>query len=41
MVKVITGIKGCGKSYLLNKLFYNCLIQSGVKEDHIISVAPG
>lgn len=39
MVKVITVIKGCGKSYLLNKLLYNYLIQSGVKEDHIISVA--
>ena len=39
MIKVLTGIRRCGKSYLLNKLFYNYLIQSGVKEDHIISVA--
>ena len=41
MVKVITGIKGCGKSYLLNNLFYNYPIQNGIKEDHIISVALG
>lgn len=37
-VKVVTGIRRCGKSYLLNVLFYNYLIESGVAEDHIIRV---
>jgi len=35
-VKVVTGIKRVGKSYLLNKLFYNYLIESGVNENQII-----
>ncbi len=39
MIKVITGIHGCGKSYLLFNLFYNHLIESGVKDDHIIKIA--
>lgn len=39
MIKVITGIRRCGKSYLLFNLFYNHLIDSGVKEDHIIKIA--
>ncbi len=39
MIKVITGIRRCGKSYLVFKLFYNYLIESGVKEDHIIKIA--
>ncbi len=39
MIKVITGIRRCGKSYLLFELFYNHLISSGVKEDHIIKIA--
>lgn len=38
MIKVITGIRRCGKSYLLFKLFYNYLLESGVKEDHIIKI---
>ncbi len=38
-VKVITGIRRCGKSYLLNTLFYQHLIESGVGEDHIIRFA--
>ena len=29
-VKVITGIKRCGKSYLMNDIFYNSLITEGV-----------
>lgn len=36
LIKVITGICCCGKSYLLNNLFYNHLIESGVDADHII-----
>ncbi len=39
MIKVITGIRRCGKSYLLFELFYNHLISSGVKKDHIIKIA--
>lgn len=39
LIKIITGIRRCGKSYLLNELFVNHLIESGVKEDHIIKLA--
>lgn len=39
LVKVITGIRRCGKSYLLNTIFYNYLISEGVKADHIIRFA--
>ena len=39
MVKIITGIRRCGKSYLLFKLFRDHLLESGIKEDHIISIA--
>ncbi len=38
MIKVITGMRRCGKSYLLFTLFKNYLIKQGVKEDHIIGV---
>lgn len=38
-IKIITGIRRSGKSYLLNKLFYNYLIESGIDEDHIIKFA--
>ncbi len=37
-VKVITGIRRCGKSYLLNVLFYHHLLDKGVKDDHIIRI---
>lgn len=36
-VKVITGIRRCGKSYLLSVLFREHLLQQGVPEDHILS----
>lgn len=39
LVKVITGIRRCGKSYLLNNLFYRHLLASGVPADHIIRFA--
>ena len=39
LIKIITGIRRCGKSYLLNELFINHLKESGVKEDHIIKLA--
>ena len=38
-IKVITGIRRCGKSYLLNNLFYHHLLESGVDADHIIRFA--
>lgn len=39
LIKVLTGIRRCGKSYMLNIIFYNYLIESGVKDDHIIKLA--
>ncbi len=39
LIKVITGIRRCGKSYLLNTLFYHHLRESGVDADHIIRFA--
>ncbi len=39
LIKVITGIRRCGKSYLLNNLFYHHLLESGVNSDHIIRFA--
>ena len=39
LIKVITGMRRCGKSYLLNTIFYNHLIEAGVSEDHIIRFA--
>ena len=37
--KIITGIRRCGKSYLLFTLFKNHLLSSGVDKDHIIAIA--
>lgn len=39
LVKIVTGVRRCGKSYLLFKLFRDHLIGSGVKENHILSIA--
>ena len=39
LIKIITGIRRCGKSYLLNNLFYHHLLESGVDSDHIIRFA--
>lgn len=39
MVKVVTGIRRSGKSFLLFELFYKHLIDSGIAEDHIITIA--
>ena len=38
-VKVITGIRRCGESYLLNTLFYQHLLESGIEDSHIIRFA--
>lgn len=37
-IKVVTGIRRCGKSYLLNVLFYHYLLDNGVADDHIIRI---
>lgn len=39
LIKVITGIRRCGKSYLLFNLFYDYLVESGVSEEQIITIA--
>ena len=39
LIKVITGIRRCGKSFLLNNIFYNHLLNEGVDFDHIIKFA--
>ena len=39
LIKIITGIRRCGKSYLLNNIFYNYLLSSGVKRENIIKFA--
>ena len=38
-IKVITGVRRCGKSYLLNTLFYNYLVAEGIDEGHIVKFA--
>ncbi len=38
-VKIITGIRRCGKSYLLFELYKSYLMSQGVREDHIIELA--
>ena len=39
IVKVITGIRRCGKSVLLNEIYYDYLMADGVPSDHIIKVS--
>ena len=39
LIKVVTGVRRCGKSYLLFNLFHNYLLEKGVREDHIIEIA--
>ena len=38
LIKIITGLRRSGKSYLLDPMFKNALLADGVKEDHIIKV---
>ena len=39
LIKIVTGIRRCGKSYLLFKLFRDHLLADGISPDHIISLA--
>jgi len=39
LVKIITGIRRCGKSYLLFELYHDFLVQSGVDSNHLIEIA--
>ena len=39
LIKVVTGIRRCGKSFLLFTLYKDYLIQSGIKKENIITIA--
>ena len=39
LVKIVTGVRRCGKSFLLFKLFRNYLTEKGVDEQHIIELS--
>ena len=38
LIKVITGVRRCGKSVLLFDIFYQYLMENGIEENHIIRV---
>ena len=39
LIKIVTGIRRCGKSYLLNVIFKKYLIEQGIDEEHIIQLS--
>jgi uncharacterized protein len=39
MIKIITGVRRCGKSYLLNEIFCDYLISIGINQNHIIRIS--
>ena len=39
LIKVITGIRRCGKSYLLFNIYYEYLLSQGVSEENIIKIS--
>ena len=38
LIKIVTGIRRCGKSYLLDPIYRDYLLEIGVEEDHIIKI---
>lgn len=38
-IKIVTGIRRCGKSVLVNEIFYDYLISQGIADDHIIRLS--
>lgn len=38
LIKVVTGIRRCGKSYLLDPIFKNYLLDNGIDDNHIIKL---
>ena len=39
MVKIVTGVRRCGKSFLLFNIFARWLVENGVSEDHVIGLS--
>lgn len=39
MVKIVTGVRRCGKSFLLFNIFARWLVENGVAEDHVIGLS--
>ena len=38
LIKIVTGVRRCGKTYLLFNLFHGYLVENGVAQDHIIEI---
>ena len=38
LIKIVTGIRRCGKSYLLDPMYKNYLLNEGIEESHIIKI---
>ncbi|MDE5877439.1 MAG: AAA family ATPase [Muribaculaceae bacterium] len=38
MIKIVTGIRRCGKSFLLSNLYAGWLREQGVENDHIVTI---
>lgn len=38
LIKIVTGIRRCGKSYLLDPIFKNYLLDNGIDDNHIIKL---
>ena len=38
LIKIVTGVRRCGKTYLLFNLFHDYLVENGIAQDHIIEI---